>query len=147
MIISVNDNVTPRNYFRLGHDLLSIAEWRSHRGSGASTLHNLLASYFCFGNGGSIVVDLLLTGGPWQLFRSRNVAKYWLLCFLAVNKDPTRILYKSLTCVTTPSMLPPNHSRLLLESQIPLNLTRPARTRFVIAPAISICVRRSGRHI
>lgn len=80
----------------LGHDLISIAEWRGHRGDQSENLHNLLASFFCFGNGGSIAVDLLLEGGPWQMFKHNSVAKYWLLSFLAVYKTPGDIIYKML---------------------------------------------------
>lgn len=41
-------------------------------------------------------MDLLMEGGAWQPFKSSKIAKYWLVCFLAVYNSPGNLLYKML---------------------------------------------------
>jgi hypothetical protein len=57
------------------------------RGDNCSGLHKILASFFCFGNGGSVLADYIVnnTNG---LLTSPTIAKYWLACCAAVYFSP-----------------------------------------------------------
>jgi hypothetical protein len=76
----------------LGHSLFCITSFREWRNSGRkegdaepSWMHNLVASYFCFGFGGSSSADYLINSGtPMNLMSSRDIGFYWFLSYLAV---------------------------------------------------------------
>ena len=61
-------------------------------GLGSFRLHKLVASFFCIGNGGSVVADAVVmqTNG---LFTHPTIAKYWLACFAAVYYSPGDAVY------------------------------------------------------
>lgn len=58
-------------------------------------MHNLVASYFCFGFGGSSSADYLINSGtPMNLMSSRDIGFYWFLSYLAVYWSPFDLVYR-----------------------------------------------------
>eukprot|EP00729_Bicosta_minor_P023025 gene23025-248_t len=80
----------------IGHNLISIAEFRKWRGErDASWMHKMIGSFLCFGNGGSFALDALLQNRN-GIVTSAKTAKYWTLSTFLIYCSPRDIVYKTM---------------------------------------------------
>ena len=94
----------------VGHALFCITsfrEWRQGKTKEEpSWMHNLVASYFCFGFGGSSSADYLINSStPMNLMSSRDIAVYWFLSYIAVYWFPFDLVYRLIQWPRSPTRI------------------------------------------
>ena len=65
------------------------------RGHQGSWLHSLVASYFCYGFGGTTICDVFLGGAP-ALLSSADIPLYYFAAWVAVNYCPGDAVYEAM---------------------------------------------------
>jgi hypothetical protein len=97
----------------LGHSLFCITSFRAWRTQTSpdtekppSWMHNLIASYFCFGFGGSSSADYIIASAtPANFMLDTRIPVYWFLSYLAVYWSPFDIVYRLIQWPRSPTRL------------------------------------------
>ena len=74
------------------------------RGHQGSWLHSLVASYFCYGFGGTTVCDVFLGGAP-ALLSSADIPLYYFVAWALVNYCPGDAVYAAMRPARSPLRL------------------------------------------